>query len=166
MVKLWEYDEQIERLLIESADENGEISDAALEKLTALEGERDQKALHVAAYIVSQNVEADAIESHARAIQAQADRMKERAMRHRRHAEQLAAYLKQHIPAGTKLRDGRVEIGWRRSTAVRITDVDKLDDKFWRVTRAPALQDIKDALKAGESVDGAELEPRNNLVIR
>jgi phage host-nuclease inhibitor protein Gam len=46
-----------------------------------------------------------------------------------------------------------------RSTppAVLITDETMLDDRFWRVKREPNRSAVKDALKAGEFVAGAEL---------
>jgi hypothetical protein len=159
MVRLFDIAAELESLLNSSVDENGEISEESIAALDALEMQRDEKCLAIAAYALGQEAEADAVKAHA-------DKLARRAQIHRNHASRLRAYIAQHLPAGHACSDFRVRLGWRKSTAVRVTDEGKLPEQFWRVTREPALSDIKDALKAGESVDGAELEPRNNLVIR
>ena len=47
-----------------------------------------------------------------------------------------------------------------------MTDEAKLDESFWRVKREVAKSDIRDALKEGREVAGAQLVTRHALVIR
>jgi len=160
-MRLFEIDYQIEALLNASVDrETGEINEDALAELEALEVQRDDKALAVAAYIVGQEAEAEA-------VKAQAKRLADRAAKHERHAERLREYLQAHLPTGTKLRDERVEIGWRKSTAVEIdVETAELPPEMCRVTVAPDKRAIGDALKAGEEVKGCRLVQRQSVQIR
>lgn len=158
-MRLFEISERLEHLLNLSVDENGEINEAALEELTALEEARDAKALAVASYIVGQEAEADAIEATAK-------RLRERAAVHRRHAARLRQYVESCVPAGEKISDDRVSISWRKSQAVRVVDEAAIPDEHWRYTREVDKAAIRDALKAGEAVPGCELEHRTALVIK
>ena len=84
-----------------------------------------------------------------------------------RHAERLVAYLQSHLPDGAKLRDARVEIAWRRSTAVEIDcDASELPEDYCRIRCEADKAAIKAALAAGEEIKGARLVSRTNLVIR
>lgn len=158
-MKLFQISERIEHLLNLSVDENGEINEAALDELAELEEARDAKALAVAAYALGQEAEADAIEATAK-------RLRERAAKHRRHAARLREYIACNVPAGEKLADDRVEIAWRKSQAVRVVDESAIPDEHWRYTREVDKAAIRDALKAGASVPGCELENRTSLVIK
>jgi TPR repeat protein len=158
---LWEFGAQIEALLNASVDrETGEIVPEALAEIEALEGERDAKALAIAAYAHGQGVEADA-------VRAQAKRLAERAARHERHAERLVEYLQSHLPDGTTLRDPRVEIIWRTSTAVEV-DVDptELPEDYVRIRCEADKPALKAALAAGEQIKGVRLVKRRTLAIR
>lgn len=161
-MKLYEIDMMIEALLNASVDrETGEILPDVLAELDALERERDTKALAVAAYIVGQEAEAEA-------VRAQAKKLEERAARHERHAESLRQYLAGHIPQGTKLRDSRVEIGWRKSSAVEVGDARLLPESLLRVTvnTAPDKAAIREALERGEEVQGCRIVERVKLVVK
>jgi len=65
---------------------------------------------------------------------------------------------------------GVVRLSTRKSEAVNITDQDQLPGDFWRTPAVPEPQPdktaIKAALKAGESVPGAELQINHSLVIK
>ena len=160
-MKLFEIDAQIEALLNASVDrETGEIDEAALAELEALEVARDEKALAVAAYAIGQQAESEA-------VRAQAKRLSERAAKHERHATRLVEYLQAHLPVGTKLRDERVEIGWRKSSAVEIdVDVAELPPEVCRVTVAPDKRAITEMLKAGDEVKGCRLVTRQHIAVQ
>jgi hypothetical protein len=160
-LSLYAIDNELEALLNASIDrETGEVLGEAIDAIEALEMARDEKALAVAAYIVGQRAEAEA-------VKAQAKHLAERAAKHSRHADALEGYLRAHIPEGHKLRDDRVEIGWRRSEAVEV-DVEPLNLplEFCRVTYAAAKPEIKAALKAGQDVHGCRLVQRVSLQVR
>lgn len=158
---LWDLDARLEDLLNRSVDhDTGEILPEALAEIEALEGALEAKQLAVAAYILGQRAEADA-------VRAQAKRLSERAARHDRHADHLAEYLRAHIAEGTKLRDARVEIAWRRSEAVEVDcDPTELPEEYCRIRCEADKAALKAALKAGEQIKGARLVSRANLVVR
>jgi hypothetical protein len=63
---------------------------------------------------------------------------------------------------------GRVEITFKKSEAVKIINESEIPGKFWKATteNKPSLQAIKDAIKAGETVSGAELVKKENIQIK
>ena len=160
-MKLFDISQQIEALLDASVDrETGEIVETALAELEALEEARDTKALHVAAYLVGQRLEAEAIKS-------QAKRLSERAAIHARHADRLEVYLEGHVPVGAKLSDSRVQIAWRKSEAVEVDcDALELPLEFCRTTYAPMKPEIKAALKTGQQVHGCRLVTRQSIQVK
>ena len=159
-IRLFDLSEAVEKLLNASLDpDTGEICEEALTELAAMEMSRDEKALAVAAYAMGQRAEADA-------VKAQADRLAKRAHVHANHSERLKRYIADCLPVGTKVRNDHIEISWRKSVAVEVTDEAKLDESFWHVRREVIKRDISDAIKAGQDVPGAHLVTRMNLVIR
>lgn len=161
-MRLFEISDQIEQILADQVDhDTGEITAEAIELLEALELERDAKALAVAAYLVGERAEADAIARQAKVLLERADR-------HHKRADRLQDYLVQHIDAGRKLSDTRVSISWRKSTRVEIAEgaEEKLEERFVRVTVAPDKIALKEALAKGEKVDGARLVERVGIVVR
>lgn len=159
-MRLFEIHEAIEALLNASVDrETGEVCEEALAELEALEHARDAKALAVAAYLLGQEAEAEAIEATAK-------RLAQRAAVHRRHAERLRRYLADHLEPGQTLADDRVAISWRRSQAVVVDDADAVPDDYCAIERRPRRSLIGAALKAGEDLPGAHLEARTHLVVR
>ena len=140
--------------------ETGEIlSEEALAALNALDMERDALVLDLAAYMKGEEAEADA-------IREQAKRLMDRAGRHQRRAAWLADVIGRNVEPGRKLSDARSVIGWRKSTAVKITDADAIPDELYRYERALDRAEIARRLKAGEKVEGAELEVRMNLQVK
>jgi len=166
-LKLYEIDGAIQQILDRCTVnvETGEVDefgfrpdlDAALD---ALEYERGKIALHLAAKVKE-------YESFAEAVDSEAKRLRERAGVLNRRAARLRDYIASNIRVGEKYEDQRVQIGWRKSTAVLIRDENALAECFWRVTRAPDLTAIRKELKEGVGeVPGAELETRNHLAIK
>jgi hypothetical protein len=161
MPQLFELADEIERLMAEVIDrETGEITDEGLAKLDALEMERDQKALYIAQYMVSTLAEAEMVKK-------QADRLATRAKVLTNQAGRLKQALTDWLPVGTKLKDDVVQIGWRRSTSVKVTDEKALPEGCWR-TADPVVDvaGIKVALKTDpSSVPGAKLVTRHHVSI-
>jgi hypothetical protein len=159
-MRLFAVADQIEHILATEVDQDtGEITDAALDALNALGLERDALCLDLAAYLKGE-------ESEAEAIREQAKRLMDRAGRHQRRAAWLLDVIARNVEPGRKLRDARSEIGWRKSTAVKITDESAIADDLCRYSRAVDRAEIAKRLKAGEKVEGAELEHRQNLVVK
>jgi hypothetical protein len=163
MPQLFEIAEAIELLMAEVIDhETGEITDEGLAKLDALEMERDEKALGIAAYHISTLAEAEM-------VQKQADRLTARAKILKNQAGRLKQKLTDWLPVGTKLSDDVVQIGWRRSQAVEVFAPEKLP-KWPDIlkVREPeiSLAGIKARIKNGEEIPGAKLVTRHHVSIR
>jgi hypothetical protein len=121
--------------------------------------ERDQLVLDLAAYLLGEKAEAEA-------ITAQAAKLLERAGRHEKRAAWIRDVIARNVEPGRKLSDTRSEIGWRKSTAVEITDEAAVPDELYRYSRSIDRTEIGKRLKAGEAVPGAELVHRQNLQVR
>ena len=159
-MRLFEIHDAIEMVLAKGVDhETGEISEEAIAELDGLEMTRIAKSLAVARYLMGERAE-------AAAVKAQADRLAKRARIHANRADRLLRYLAANMPEGNKLHDDVVQIGWRSSTAVEVSDLGLVPQAFVRVTEAPDKKAIGEALKSGVEVPGAELVTRNRLQVK
>jgi hypothetical protein len=128
--------------------------------LSSIEDERDTKALNIAVLIKNARAEAEA-------LKAEKLRLARRQQTAERKVEWLTRYLQTCLPEGTKLKDSRAVIGWRRSEGVKLTiSVDELPEEYIRIKREPNLWQIKEDLKAGNAVEGAFIEERMSVQIR
>lgn len=161
-MNLYTVSQALSQIIETEMGEGGEISDETLEKILALEVERDALALDLAALAKQEYAVAAAVKDQAKALAERARSYEERAARYEQAIERA-------IPVGTKLRDARAEISWRKSKAVHILEESLLPDEMMRVPEVvaePNKKAIAEALKAGKTVPGAELEERINLQIR
>lgn len=162
-MKLYEVRPEIELILAQGEvdPDTGEvlgITDGQWQQIEELEMHGDDLALELAAYMVGERLE-------AKAVKEQADALAARAKRHANRAERIKAYIASNIEPGHKIRNDVVEISWRSSTRVEISDEDMVPMEFMRIAMAPDKTKIKDALKAGE-VPGAALVKQRNLTIK
>lgn len=161
MASLFEINREIQELWDSAIDpETGELDSMTWDRVDQLQLERDAKIENIACWIKN-------LRSDVAALKAEAKTMQERATIASRKADRLQEYLAAAL-AGEKFQTPRVAIGWRRSTAVKVEDPDLLPANFVReiVEKKPDLAGIKDALKAGVTVEGAELVECNNIQIR
>ncbi len=137
--------------------ETGEIIDT--ERLGALQMERDRKVQNVALWV-------KCLEAEAAAYRAEKESFARKQKAAEGKAESLRAFLSSYL-GGTPFRSMRVSISFRRSESVRVTDIGKLPDGFLRhpVPEADKAA-IRDALKAGVPVEGAELAISSSIQIR
>jgi len=128
--------------------------------LSKIEDARDHKALNIACLIKNFRAEAEAWKEEKL-------RLQRRQQAAEKTVERLTSYLENFLEAGTKLKDSRATIGWRKSEAVKCWAAPgMLPRQFQRVKVEADLSAIKSALKAGEEVAGAALETRNNIQVR
>jgi hypothetical protein len=171
MPKLYEISEEIERFMLDCVDkETGELDEDALKNLEALEGERIEKCLAVAAYMKGELAEANAIEAHALEIQKMANAHIERGAKHRRHAQSLLKYLQRHAPH-EPISDSRCEFVWRKSDRVEYQEGMGLEDvpARYRVKKTTVSLDknaAKKVLRAGKKVKGLYLDKVETLTIK
>jgi len=154
-MKLYEINEQIEKVLENVNTETGELDMKALD---ALEMKRDEKVLNIAKYIKSLKVEADAVKSVEKGL---TDRRK--ALENK--AERIKDYLSMNIK-GETYKDAEIKISWRKSVQVSITDPETIPESFRKITVSLDKISVKEALKEGLTVQGAELVEKQNIQIK
>lgn len=161
MLNLFTVNSAISQIIDAEMLEGGELTEETLEKVLALELQRDQLALDLAALAKQEYAVATAIREQAR-------KLYDRAKAYEQRGEAFERTIARAIPAGTKLRDERAEISWRKSKAVNIVEETLLPEEYLRteVTVEPDKKAIGEALKKGTVVPGAELEERTNLQVR
>jgi len=151
---------EIETAILETVDqETGEVID--IDRLNALEMERDRKISNVACWIKDLKAEAEAIKAEKQAL----DKRQKAA---ENKAESLKEWL-QGILQGEKFKDSRCSISYRRSERVNFADnfnFDTLPDYMKKVTVEPKKTEIKDYLKTGATIEGVELVESSNIQIR
>lgn len=139
-------------------EETGEILNA--EELDALELARDEKIEGVGLWIKN-------LQAEAEAVKKEKDAMADRQRRLEKKAESLKNYLAWALH-GEKFSTPRIAMSWRKSESVLIPDEALLDDRFVNIQmiKKPDKKLIKDTLKAGLEVPGAELVTKQNLQIK
>lgn len=158
-MKLYEIDQRIEEMFDQVDPETGELSDEAYEALADLAMARAEKIENLGLYIKTLRAESEAIKAEKLAL---ADRQAAK----ERKANRLTDWL-DFICAGEKFETPRLTIGYRKSTAVEITDADQIPE-FYREPQPDKVlkTEIKKALSRGEDVPGAVLDYRNNILIK
>lgn len=144
--------------------ETGEIRD--FEAFEELQMARDEKIDNTAKWIIE-------LEAEAKMVKERADELTERARAAKKKAERLREFLQEYLQ-GEKRKTADYTIGYRRTEAVEITDEDRAvawlmehrDDAL--TYQAPKISKtaVKELLKAGEEVPGAELVERQSMSIR
>ena len=137
--------------------ETGEVIDT--EAIESLEMERDAKIRNIACWI--RNLDA---EEKALAEQEKIYRDRKNATHNKK--EDLKEYLASFL-AGKKWKNEEVNISWRKSEAVEVTDMKKLSSYYLRY-REPEVNKtlLKADLKAGVKLEGAVLTEKNNIQIK
>lgn len=153
---------KIEQAILDLIDpETGEIKDfSALKDLNIA---REEKIENIALWIKNLSAEAKAIREEEKSL-AERRRVAEN------KGESLKKYLDQ-ILSGEKFSTAKVAISYRKSDAVEITDEEtfiKTADAAYLVAQDPKIDKkaIKEAIKGGVEVKGAELVERNNIQIK
>ena len=140
-------------------EETGEIID--LDRLNALEMERDTKISNVACWIKDLKAEAEAIKAEKQALEK-----RQKAAENK--AESLKTWL-QTVLEGEKFKDSRCSISYRKSEKVVFAEdfaYVTLPDSMKKVTVEPRKTEIKDYLKTGATIEGVELVESSNIQIR
>ena len=149
---------EIDNAIMECVDEEtGDIVD--VERLNALEMERDAKIESVCLWKKDLEAEAKAIDEEIKKLQARkkADENK---------VESLKSWVGYALN-GVKFKTPKVAVSYRHSTATEFTgDVTALDDKYCTIKRTASLTAIKEALEQGETIEGARIVERESVIIK
>lgn len=148
---------EIDAAMLECIDpETGEVNAEQLEALNLL---REQKIENAALWLKNLKSDVAELKEEKKAFE---DRIKAKQNR----IDGLTAYLL-GVLDGQKFETPRCAISYRKSESVNVTDLSKIPTDYLRF--APAKPDktaIKAAIKAGESVDGAELVQKTSMQIK
>lgn len=160
MANLYELDALIESLLEQEDPETGELL-CDMEKLEAVLMERDAKIENIALYIKNKTAEAEAIKAEKLALEK---RQKSAANK----AERAKGFLEEYLK-GQKFSTPKVAVSYRKSEAVDLTA------RFWNTASNGRFMKyipeanrtaIKEALKNGEMIPGAEIVTKQNIQIK
>lgn len=106
------------------------------------------------------------LESDAKAIRAEEQALAARRRAIEAKAKRLREYVLLHLGDEEKLQTPRLVMSARYAEAVRIDDDAELADQWCRIKREPNKTAIKDALKAGEKIAGAEIIRNRSLQLK
>ena len=166
MSNLYQIDAAIENAierLFDTVNEDGEVEEGTAAELEELKAERAQKLDNIGAYI--KNIEAD-----VDAIKAEIKTLQDRAKVKQNKIDRLEDYVAKSLKANneSKFESARVVFSFRKSVSVDITNADMLPKKYIvkKTETAPDKTAIKEALKAGKVVKGAQLVEKQNLQIK
>lgn len=148
---------EIDAAMLECIDpETGEVDAEQLEALNML---REQKIENAALWL--KNLKSDITE-----LKAEKKAFEDRIRSKQSKIDGLTAYLMAALD-GQKFETPKCAISYRKSESVNITDLSKIPTDYLRF--APAEADktaIKAAIKAGESIDGAEIVQKTSMQIK
>ncbi len=160
-MKLFEINAALEELLNQQDPETGELT-CDLDQLDALMMERDEKLEGLALYCKNADAEAKAIREEEKALA-------ERRRSLENKAERAKGFLAEQL-AGEKFSTPKVAVSYRKSEQVEVSTAfftDESNERFLRYKDPEADKTaIKNALKAGETVPGAELVSKTNMILK
>lgn len=135
----------------------GEILD--YEKLEELQIERNEKIENIALWIKN-------LEAETKAIKEEINVLHERSEMKERKIEKLKQYLMGSVEK--KFETSKVIISYRKSVSVNITDESKIEEKYIKTKIETAVDKtaIKEDIKNGIAVSGAELIEKQNIQIK
>lgn len=155
--------EQVRSLLEQVDDETGELPEALGDALELVA----QKSQQVAAFILSNNAEADFVEAHAKALL-------ERVKAARKRSDWLRQYLQAHM-TGCGIREIKGDDGTFRATlhldrdeSVEVFDLEQVPFEYMRskTTVTADKTAIKEALRNNIEVPGAKIVKNDRLTIK
>lgn len=148
----------IENAILDCVDlESGAIIDC--ERLSELQMERDAKIQNIALWIKN-------LEAEAEAYKKEKDSFDKKKSTAENKAKSLKEYLSSFL-AEQPFKSTKVNISFRASESVDITDISKIPEQFLKVAEPTADKtEIKKVLKAGGTVEGAKLTTKQNIQIK
>jgi len=162
-IKLYEAAQQVRELLEQIDPETGEMPEG-FEQARALVA---TKAQAVAAWVLENNLQADYVEAHAKALM-------ERVKTARRRSDWLKEYLRSHMDAcgilSIKSDDGTfsVKLEKERDESVEIDEDAEFPPELCNEPKPPTVSKtkVKAAILAGQAVAGARIVRRDRLTIK
>jgi hypothetical protein len=148
----------IDKAILACVDEDGEIIN--IKAFEALQITRFDKIDGITSWHKQLIAEAEAIKTERASLY-------ERQKQKENQAERLKGFLSETLH-GEKFESARNKISWRKSEPVIIMDDSLIPREYMRekITHEPDKIAIKDAIKSGGEVPGAEIKERLNIQIK
>jgi hypothetical protein len=161
-MKLYELTDEFARLEIMADGIDNEQDAEAFSQLWAeIAGAFEDKAERTACVI--RNLEAE-----AKAIKEEEDRLRARRKSLETSSDRLRGYLETHMTLNglPKITGKLFTLAIQKNPPSLRLDAESLPDAWWIVKREPDTSRVKDALKAGQEIQGAWLESGQSLRIK
>lgn len=153
-MKLYEIDAEIMGLI---DDETGEILD--VDRFDELSGERDAKVESICLWIKNLKAEAEALKAEKDAF-AQRQKVAENKM------NSLKQFLSNYLE-GTSFKTTKTTVSFRKSEVLEIEDIYKIPEDFLKYKEPDVDKTaLKQAIKAGASIEGASIVGKLNIQIK
>lgn len=160
---LYEISQEYLELAARIEENEGELTPELEEALAINEENHNAKIESYAAVIANYKAEAEA-------CKAESKRLKEKADAALRHAETLKETIVRFLTVTDrrKVQAGNWSVSLRDSEAVSVTDESLLPSDYWRekVERSVDKVAVKNAIKGGQVIPGAELVTNTSLQIK
>ena len=138
--------------------ETGEVD---YDKMKSLQMEKGKKIESIALWIKDLNAESEAIKNEMKSLSERAEQKEKKAI-------SLKKYLG-YVLEGQRFETPKVDISYRKSVSVSVADESIItDERFIRVKELRSIDKLalKEALKSGEQIQGAELVESQNIQIK
>ena len=162
-MNIYQIEQQYLALTESIIEQGGEVTEEQQTALAITTAELQQKSVAYGYVVKQYQAETDVLDAEIKRLQAM-----------KRSRDNTITRLKQTVKdamemAGiTEIKGDTFKLSFRKSEAVEITDAGVLPDLYITrtVTESPNKVLIKEAIKAGATVPGAELVVNNNLQIK
>ena len=164
-MNIYEINKAIEDILEDGFSVDEETGEILFDEsnLNALNAEISEKIENVACYIKNLTADISALKEEEKNLNA-------RRKQKERKIDSLKGYINyaMELSGRKSLESPRCKVSYRKSSSVEVPDINALDKDYITKTIEikPNKVAIKEALKEGKTVEGAEIVERQNLLIK
>ena len=164
-MNIYEINKAIEDILEDGFSVDEETGEILFDEsdLNALDAEISEKIENVACYIKNLTADISALKEEEKNLSA-------RRKQKERKIDSLKGYINyaMELSGRKSLESPRCKVSFRKSSSVEVPDINALDKDYITKTIEikPNKVAIKEALKEGKTVEGAEIVERQNLQIK
>ena len=164
-MNIYEINKAIEDILENGFSVDEETGEILFDEsnLNALDAEISEKIENVACYIKNLTADISALKEEERNLST-------RRKQKERKIDSLKGYINyaMELSGRKSLESPRCKVSFRKSSSVEVPDINALDEDYITKTIEikPNKVAIKEALKEGKTVEGAEIVERQNLQIK
>lgn len=160
-MNLYEIDQEYKSILAAIEENDGVIPEDLEQQFDSIIVERNKKISNIVRFIRN-------LDSQGEQVIKEIDRLKSIKDSTAKKIDWLKNYLSAVVGENNKFELPEGKISWRKSESTSITNEELIPQKFVKTIQMTSIDKvaIKNAIKAGEAVSGAELVTNNNIQIR